>query len=192
MRQLPTDNSGFTIVEIVVSITIAIIIFLLITSTYVISQNAYSQTDVTAELTQNGRVMLDRLVREIRQAQRLSNVLPTDTSDPEALPNEIKFLDGHDISYKHYIRYYQEDNTLKRQVIVYYFPASTTYYVLDTDTDVDEPHNPPLATTTEDKIIGEFVDDVEFWGNKLININLYLSKDNTSQVIYTAVFGRNL
>ncbi|MFA6594441.1 MAG: hypothetical protein WCT16_04280 [Candidatus Buchananbacteria bacterium] len=192
MRLRLTNNSGFTLVEIVVSITIAIIIFLLITATYVISQSAYSQTDTTAELTQNGRVMLDRLVREIRQAQSISTALPVDTSNPEVLPNEIKFLDGHDISYKHYIRYYQDDDTLKRQIIVYYFPASTTYYVLETDTDVDEPHNPPIEATLEDKIVGEFVDDIEFWGDKLININLSLFKGGTSQVLYTAVFGRNL
>lgn len=192
MIKLKTNNSGFTVVEIVVSLTIATIIFLLVSSAYVISQQAYNQTDTKAELTQNGRVILDRMTREIRQARRISTNLPTDTSSPDDLPNEIKFLDGHDISFKHYIRYYQSSTELKRQVIVYYFPASTTYYVLETDTDKDPPHDPPISSTTEDKVVGEFVDDIEFWGDGLVNINLYLSKNNISQIIYTAVFGRNL
>ena len=37
-----------------------------------------------------------------------------------------------------------------------------------------------------------FVYDIEFWGDKLININLYLIKGAETEIINTAVYGRNL
>ncbi|OPZ23866.1 MAG: hypothetical protein BWZ03_00364 [bacterium ADurb.BinA186] len=44
----------------------------------------------------------------------------------------------------------------------------------------------------EEKVIGEYAEDLEFWGNKLINVNLYLYKDGQSSIINTAVYGRNM
>jgi len=44
----------------------------------------------------------------------------------------------------------------------------------------------------EDRVVGEYVDDIEFWGDKLININLYLLKNEEMQIINTAIYGRNL
>ena len=160
-------------------------------SVYQVSQQIYNTIDDRAEITQNGRVIIDRMIREIRQAQKLITELPADTSNPDLLPHEIIFQDGHNLSTIKYIRYYLDGSNIKRQVIVYYFPSAPELYVYWDATDYDPPHIPPVSTTTEDKIVGEYVDDIEFWGNKLINLNIYLSKNNESEIVNTSVYGRN-
>ncbi len=186
------NKKGFTLIEIIIVITISVIIFGLITSIYVIGQKAYLKTDTRAEIIQNGRVILDRMVREIRQTPDIITQIPIDNSNPSLLPSEIKFQDGHDTNQIRYIRYFLDGTDIKRQEIVYYFPSAPNYYVYSYDTDKDPPHDPPIEQIVEEKIIGEYVDDLEFWGNNLININLYLYKNGESSIINTAVYGRNM
>ena len=185
-------NSGFSLIEVVIATSIAALIFLLISGVYVLSQKVYSETDAKAELSQNGRVILDRMVREIRQTPDIITQLPINTSDPTQLPSEIMFQDGHDISETRYIRYFMDGTDLKRQLIIFYFADQPDYYVHSYDTDKEPPHNPPIKQVLEEKIIGEYLDDIEFWGERLLNINIYLSKNHQNIIINTAVYGRNL
>ncbi|MFA5047789.1 MAG: prepilin-type N-terminal cleavage/methylation domain-containing protein [Patescibacteria group bacterium] len=186
------QKNGFTLVELVIALTISILIFLIVIASYDFNQKLYSDIDTRSEIIQNGRVIIDRLVREVRQAQKMVTNLPPDTSDPDNLPDEIIFQDGHDNSVIKYIRYYLTGSDLKRQVIAYYFADDPDNYVYWDATDNADPHGPPTMIVLEDRVIGEYVDDVEFWGNKLININIYLYKNNHSEIINTAVYGRNL
>ena len=191
-----TKQGGFTLIEVIIALAISSLIFLLLTSIYIIAQNTYKQADAKGEITQNGRVILDRMVREIRQTPDIITQLPSNASDTAALPSEIMFQDGHNMTTTTYIRYFldQTDNAqlIRRQVIVYYFPSDQNYYVHSYDTDSDPPHNPPISQVLDDRIIGEYADDIEFWGNPLTNINLYLSRNGQSAIISTAVYGRNL
>jgi len=50
----------------------------------------------------------------------------------------------------------------------------------------------PNLLILEDRIIGEYVYDIEFWGNGLININLYLFKGGKTLTLNTSIYGRNL
>lgn len=180
-----------SLVEVIIALGVGSLIFLLVSGIYVLSQKIYLSTDAKAEISQNGRVIIDRLVREIRQSQKIITTMPIIADD--TAPNEIKFQDGHDLTEIKYIRYYQDsDHNLNRQIIVYYFPAAPTAYVHIDATTPEEPHSPPTEMIVEDRLIGEFVDDIEFYGNRLININLYLSKNSEQAIISTAVFGRNL
>lgn len=185
-------SKGFSLIEVVIALSIAALIFLLTSGVYIVSQKTYLQTDAKAEISQNGRVIIDRMVREIRQTPDIITQLPQTTADPDALPNEILFQDGHDTSEIRYIRYFLDGTDIKRQLIVYYFPSDPTYYVHSYDTDKDEPHNPPISQIMEEKVIGEYADDLEFWGDRLLNVNLYLSKNGQSTIMNTAVYGRNL
>lgn len=189
---LLSNNKGFTLIEVIIAMIISIIIFGLITSIYIISQKTYLEIDAKAEIIQNGRVILDRMVREIRQTPNVVTQIPPNNSEPLLLPSEIKFQDGHNLDQTKYIRYFLDNTNIKRQEIIYYFPSDPNYYVHFYDTDKDPPHNPPIEQVLEEKIIGEYVEDLEFWGNKLININLYLYKDGRSSIINTAVYGRNI
>ena len=183
------NRRGMTLIEVIIGVGIAMLIFAAITAIYQISQNAYSRADRRAEITQNGRVILDRLVRELRQTPAIVTTLPETAADPANLPHEIMFQDGHTTTEVRYIKYYLDGTNIKKQVIIYYFSEDPSFHVYWHDTDEDG--NPPLFTILEDKVVGEFVDDIEFWGEKLININLYLLKNNESEIIYTAVYGRN-
>ncbi|MEI6288060.1 MAG: prepilin-type N-terminal cleavage/methylation domain-containing protein [bacterium] len=189
-----SNNAGFTLLETIIAVTLSSLIFLLIANTYDLNQKIYNKTDNKSEITQNGRVILDRLSRELRQTQYLVTELPTNTSNPNTLPDEIMFQDGHDTSQIKYIRYYLDNGNINRQIIVYYFPADPNTFVRINDTDQHDPLNPASSTplVQEDKIIGEYVSDIEFWGNKLVNINLYLSKNNETEILNTAIYGRNL
>jgi prepilin-type N-terminal cleavage/methylation domain-containing protein len=186
----PLRKSGFSLIEVIISINIAVILFLIITSVYSISQHTYKKTDTIAEITQNGRVIIDRLIRELRQTDDIVTTIPVDNSDPGNLPSEIMFQDGHDTSIISYIRYYMDGSNINRQIIRYYFAIDTNVYVRWYDT--DQIGDPPITSIVEDKIIGEYAYDLEFWGDSLININLYLLKGSDSTTINTSIYGRNL
>jgi len=187
-----SSKAGFTLIEIIIAINIAIILFLIMTAVYNISQKAYQKTDTQSEITQNGRVILDRMIRELRQTQGIVTTIPETNSDPDTLPEEIIFQDGHDKSQISYIRYYldTEQKTINRQIIKYYFESIPDIYVYWHDK--DEFGNSPTKYIMEDRIIGEFVYDIEFWGENLININLYLLKNSETITINTSIYGRNL
>ncbi len=184
------NNQGFSLIEIVIVISISVILFMIVAMVYYISQSTYQKTDTRAEITQNGRVITDRLIRELRQAQIVITNLPADTSNPALVPSEIKFQDGHSGSIIAYIRYYLDDQNIKREYSYYYFPAdpSTHVYIHA----IDQYGAAPLQVITEDKIIGEHVSDLNFWGNGLININLYLIKNSETITLSTSIYGRNL
>ena len=187
-RQQP-NSSGFTLIEVLISLSVSILIFILLTQVYLLAQNTYIEANDRAEITQNGRVILDRMIREIRQTPDIITTLPLTAVEP--IPSEIMFQDGHDTAQIQYIRYFLNGANINRQVIVYYFPSEPTYYVHSYDTDKDPPHNPPIRQIIEDKVVGQYASDIEFYGGQLLNINLYLSKNKQSTIISTSVYGRN-
>lgn len=183
-------SNGFSLIEIIIVISLSVILFLIISMVYYISQKTYQKTDTRAEITQNGRVIVDRIIRELRQAQSITTVLPADNSDPNNLPSEIKFIDGHNTSQIYYIRYYLDGSDIKREYSRYYFASEPTNYVHDYDT--DQFGNSPIQEITEDKVVGEHASDIEFWGNSLVTINLSLIKNSETIIINTSIYGRNL
>ncbi len=187
---LHLKNNGFTIIEIIISLFISALIFILLSQVYLLAQNTYLTTDAKAEITQNGRVIVDRMIREIRQTQDIITQLPADSSGQT--PSEIMFQDGHNTSTIQYIRYYLDGTNIKRQIIVYYFADQPDDYVHSFDTAGAPPHNPPIQQIVDERIVGEFVSDIEFYGSPLLYINLYLAKDGRSSVVSTSVYGRNL
>lgn len=185
-------KNGFTLIEVVITLTIAALLFLVATYVYIISQSAYRSANFKAELSQNSRVLLDRIARELRQTADLATDLPLTDNDPETLPDEIIFQDGHDSSQVTYIRYYLEGTDVKRQVLGYVLTGDTEPYVYQYHDAVDQFGQPAEPLTLEDKLVAENLSDMEFWGSQMININLYLSQGSQTQTIKTSVFGRNL
>lgn len=181
-------QKGFTLIEILISISVSILLFFVLAQVHDISHRTYRSADSKAEIIQNGRVILDRLVREIRQSPEIITEISQDTSEAS---NEIIFQDGHEISNINYIRYYVDQNQLFREEFYFYFSddASSTHVYFYAK---DDSGNDPIISSSTPKIIGEYIDEIEFWGNKLININLYLSKGKFIQTINTSAYGRNL
>jgi len=183
-------TKGFSLIEIVIVISISTILFLVVAMVYYISQSTYQKTDTRAEIIQNGRVITDRIIRELRQSQSLVTALPDDNSNPATIPSEIIFQDGHDTTDIYYIKYYLLGTDIMRNYMVYYFASDPDTYVYSYDT--DQYGNEPLSRVLDTRVIGEYVTDLEFWGNGLVNINLYLNKNSETINISTSIYGRNL
>lgn len=86
MKIIKNKNKGFTLPEIIVLSAVFCILMVVIYSVYLFNQKAYRIGENSAEIIQNGRVVLERITRELRQAKKIINNLPA---------NEIKFQDGH-------------------------------------------------------------------------------------------------
>ena len=181
------NQSGFTIAEVLVSIIIGLIILTLVGSIFILSQKVIRKNNTKSELTQNGRITIDLMSREIRQAREIVTVLPIDDSSPP-LPHELQFEDGHTTSQIQYIRYYLSNNNFNRQIIVYYFNSDPTTFVRWDDIDG---YGLPTASTTQDRIIGENFNNINFYGNKNININFDLQKNNEQIEMGTIINPRN-
>ncbi len=85
-------QKGFTLTEVIIVVAIFIFIIIIIYSIYILSQKSYRGGEDVAEITQNGRVVLERLAREIRQTREIATDLPEEQLNP---PSEIEFQDGH-------------------------------------------------------------------------------------------------
>jgi len=184
-------KSGFSVLEIVVSLALFAFVVLLVNSMFVMSQKTYNSGSNKSELAQNVRVSLDRLSREVRQAEEIITALPATDDDTDFPPtNELFFQNGHDISQTTYIRYYLDGSNLMRSEISYYFSSDPSIYVRWDS--LDESSQPPDTLVLENNIVGEYFSNLEFWGeDNLINISCLLNKRDTSLEVDTKVFSRN-
>lgn len=179
---------AFTLVELLVILAILSIISSALFSVFLLHQKTQKENQAIIEITQNGRVIIERINREIRQAKRIINDLPEEKS---SAINAIIFEDGHTDELYHYIHYFQENSEVKRRAIGYYFSGDPEQEL--------QPYNaiPPTGQTLVEKIleptitIGEWVDKLEFWGDKVVNLSLTLKKEDKTLLLETSIFGRN-
>lgn len=195
-------QSGFTLTETIISIIIFVLIVISIFSIQYLSRQSFLEGEKTAEILQNGRVILERMVREIRQAKEIVTELSDDIS---GATTSIEFEDGHTPtkcpeigSEYYYVRYFLSNSSeVKRQCLVYCFddcgnlPNVCSNYYRWNNTRETYPQN-VHPCILEEKIVGEYVNDLKFWGFPLINIFLTLKKDNKETFLKTQVLGRNL
>ena len=180
--------TGFTLTEFLITLTIFLIITMTVYLTFNLSQKAHRESQSSAEITQNGRVIMERITRELRQAKRIVGDFPDGREDAV---DEIIFEDGHIENPYHYIRYTKDNNEIKREVIGYYFP--------DDEEKELQPWGavPPGDQPLEEEIlepsvtIGEWVNRLEFWGLETINIALFLEKKDKTFQLEATVFSRN-
>jgi len=180
---------GFTLQEIIIAIAISILIVLTVISIFSVNQTTFRKTSLRSELTQNGRVALDIMSREIRQAREIVTVLPADNSNPETVSHELMLEDGHISTQIQYIRYYLSGNSLNRQTIVYYFDTDPDTYVYWNDINA---FGSPDSEVIDDRVIGENFTQVDFYGEQVINIDLTLSKQNETEQIKAIINPRNI
>jgi len=186
------NKKGFTLLEVLVSIAIFSIVMLTVYSLFSLAQNTYNQGGNDIELWQNARASLDRVTREIRQAQEIPTILPEEGEDPLDPPmSEIEFQDGHDITQITYIRYYLNGTDLMRRHLAYYFSSEPSIYVYSNA--LDEFENPPDELIIEDVLIGEYFSNLDFWRiDNVVYIYIQLEKTGRDIELMTAVYGRNL
>lgn len=196
-------QSGFTLTEMVVAITIFVLIITAVYSAYTLSHRAYREGQSAAEITQNGRVILERTAREIRQAKEIITEL---ADDETGATSTIEFEDGHTpipSSYQelgsdyYYVRYYVNGNEFRRQYRVYCFDdcgqlpnVCSSYHRWNAIRETTPTSTHPCIL--EDRAIGEYVAGLEFWGLPVINVSATLEKDQKRIDLRTKIFSRNL
>lgn len=182
--------TGFTLIEIVSVLALSSLIFILIYQIYDVSQSVFKQNNVTLELAQNGRVVLDRLSRELRQAKVIATPLPADKNqDGFNPPNFLLFENGHEATSTHYLRYQLQDHQIHRQVISYTFapnPEVAVHY-----NDLSQFGERPQENILEDRVIADYIDQIIFYGSDVVTIEIDLKKDNYFYHLLTSVWGRN-
>lgn len=174
-----------------VSITLAILGLVLaaVYGVYFLSQRAYGIEENAIEITQNGRVILERLTREIRQASEIVTALP----ETEVLATStIMFEDGHVQEPYQYIRYFKTDGLIKREVAGFYFSGDFEENLVPWDAVPPQGQTLETKTIQEAQTIGEYVTGLKFWGSKTIYIALDLDKKENNLQLRTSIFGRNI
>lgn len=155
-------------IELLISIFVLITVLTVASSAYVSGHKAWQTGNEINEITQNSRIAIDRLARELRQTDEIVTNLPD---------SEIEFQDGHDESLQ-YLRYYLENSLLRRQIIIYYLGD-----IPDIPVRYDTPG--ALPSIQKDEVIAEYISILELSReNKLIQINI---NDFSTKVI-----GRNI
>lgn len=258
---------GFTLIEVVISITIFLVIITIVGGSVFLGAGIYQQSREIMELTQNSRVFLDSFSREVRQAERIIGNVSEDFESPS---REIIFQDGHletfidrgtvaggennhiylsdpvsgsdgfyknsfikitggsgelleekrrivdyegetgkltinepfiadydyfglsyyiDTSY-YYIRYYLQEDLIKREIYTYYFSGDSDSYV---------PFNatPPEGETLEkdlfeSRVVGEYFTDLQIWRDESIKARVILEIGDKKVDMINAASGRNL
>jgi prepilin-type N-terminal cleavage/methylation domain-containing protein len=68
------DAGGFTLVELLVSLTLFSVLGAIVLSTILVARDATDSTRLTSDLNEEARVALNRISRELRQAKELIDV----------------------------------------------------------------------------------------------------------------------
>ena len=179
---------GFTLTELLVAVIIGLLITVMVSSIFLLNQKVIRKNNTKSELTQNARITIDLMSREIRQAKEIVTVLPINDSSPP-LPSELQFEDGHTTTHIQYIKYQLSGTELHRKIIVYYFDSDLNTYVDWNDIDA---FGLPNEEILEDRIIGENFAGISFYGNGNININLDLQNNNEQIEMSTTINPRNI
>ena len=178
---------GFTIIELLISSAVGILVLVIVYVSFVTGQKLYRQGILNAELSQNGRIALDRMSREIRQTEQVVTALEPTPPDPPQ--TEIEFEDGH-IDTVLYIRYYLSGNELKREQGHYYFPSDPETWV---DYSAKDGYGTPATYALGlDQVVAQNISFINFYGERVIEIDLTVGKDGKQIQFRTKNLGRNL
>jgi len=186
-------NQAFTLVELLVVIAISSSILAGAYAVYVSSTKAYRTNIANSELTQNARIALERISREVRQSADIITAMPEDPSVGTPA-TEIKMQDGHNqwpgIGKIQYIRYYLSGSDLHRELTHYAFPDSSNDWVLYSTRGADNVE--PDKIIDSDQIKAEQMSQIQFWGVKNITINIAVSDGAQTYHFETKALGRNI
>ena len=169
IRQRPVRRrGGFTLIELLVALGVSFFIFFIMCAVLVPGVKACRATTFSLDLTQNARVAVARMVREIRASPQIVTQLPESPDDPAIPVSHTIMFEGARANYTRYVSYYQSGHELRRRIYTYHLPADpNTPVAFDS---YDEFDNPAVATLREDVAIAQYVGNVEIWGIETVNL----------------------
>jgi len=183
-------KAGFTLIELLIALIISGILVGVSTETYSLFRKSLSKDQSQAEIAQNGRIVLDRLARELRQTNDVVTVFPASTTDHSvAQPNEIEFQDGNanDLTYR---RYYIVNGTLKLDTKQYAFSYDPTHRVVWNA--VGTGGVSPTASVISTVDVADHLQDLIFYGDNLLQVQVdTVDSFNQTFTVRTTILGRN-
>ena len=183
--QLIKNKKGFTLSELIIAISLTLIIISSAYVIYTISQKSFKTGSQKDELTQNAKIGLEKISRELRETSKITITLPPTGDDPENPPaNEITFRDAN-YSNIRYINYYLSDNNLNRRIYHYYIEGNPDNWVA---------YNTTGATSQLDgeTTIASYIAQLEFYGQSIVTINIRAQLDSDIVNLTTQVSPRNI
>lgn len=183
-RYRPRSAFGFSLIEVTIGLAIITLLLLTVYSIFITSRQTQRRVDARAEIVQNERATLDRLAREVRQANTIVTMLPA---------SELLFEDGHgnlDNIPIQYIHYHLQGTDLYREVRYYYFASAPTTHVYYNETDNNGAS--PSLTTTEDRLIGQYITSLTFSGSDTITIAITFTLNGETLTTSSDVTPRNI
>lgn len=191
-------KKGFTLVEVLTVVFLSVIIVAAGYYLYLVSFRSFSKNSASAELTQNARIALERMSRDIRQSMDIVTALP-ESPEEGTVPSELKFQDGHNFwptaGSIQYITYYLQGNDLHRKVSHFAFPDAPNDWVLWSTIrgTPAHPESPTEISDPQDDVIkAQHITSVQFWGNQLVTIHLTVSDTKNTYEFETKTLGRNV
>ena len=186
-------KKSFSLPELLIAITITILISEAAYFASNVGRQTFNRTSEKVEITQNARVLLDRMSREIRQATEVVTDLPPVNNDPANPPSsEIIFEDGH-TAINRYITYRLENNQVRRIITAYFFseglPDSSEWVLKNAR---GENNRLPNYLDISNEIIADKIISLQIWGESLINIDITAGINDQQEQFSTTVFARNL
>jgi type II secretory pathway pseudopilin PulG len=169
-HQPPHGRRGFSLLELLIALGISFFIFLIMCAILVPGIKTCRATTLSLDLTQNARVGVARIAREIRSSPKIATQLPDVPDDPSMpVSHTIMFRDGRSDSLR-YVSYYQSGDELRRRIYTYHLPGDSSTPVAFND--YDEFDQPAVPTLNEDVAIAQYVSDLQFWGVNPVNITI--------------------
>lgn len=192
---------GFTLVEVLLAAFLSVILAGLTATGYSSIQQQISQGEEELVLAQNGRAVIDRISRDVRQAVRFATTLPADRA--EAL-TAIEFEDGHDVDENGpiYIEYSFE-STEENGFTVGSVRRSRHYYYLTTNPERRLPFDSGILgennfakqnIESDSYIVAENVTGLRFWGTPdllYVDVDLQAKAGGYALPLHSAVARRN-
>jgi len=183
-------KTGFTIIELLVAMIISGILVGIATQTYTLFRKSMNLDQSRAEIAQNGRLVTDRLSRELRQTPDVVTIFPASPNDNSVpQPGEIEFQDGNanDLTYR---RYYVVNGTLKLDIKQYTFTYAPNQRVLWNA--VGNNGEAPTATVLSTQDVADDMQSMVFYGDNLLEM-IISTGDSYNQTfsLETTVLGRN-
>lgn len=186
------NRPAFTLVELMVALLISAILISVTASIYVLIRKSIASDQNNADISQNARIAVDKIARDLRQAREVVTVLPSSPTDiTTAQPGQILFEDGHpattDSTYLTYRNYYvTAAGVLNLDVDYYYVSPDTTTRVHWTT---------PSATLAviSTVAIAEHVGTLSFYNNAGAIMMVIKTTDSNSQnyTLQTTIVKRN-
>jgi hypothetical protein len=162
------------------------------TSVYTLFRRSMLNDQAKTELSQNARIAVDRLSRELRQTPAVVTVLPLNAADTSvAQPQQIEYENGHepDLTYR---RYYLDGSLLKQDIKEYYFsddPTTRVHWNSQPAAGVSLLSSTISTTTVAENVQSFVVYGAEQW----VEITLVTSDEGTQSFkLRSYIYRRNI